>query len=287
MSRPKHNRELKVERNISPDSYMALIDLFQNNKWDIQAEDYGIFERYVRTLGSLKTDQQRKLFLELSKNFTHIPQCEYMNYVPKLVSNVIKDYPNKTLCFTCCLPKDDIGKVKSAATVLYLIKGTSIKTRVDLRDVTYFCKDSVDGYVEHNIANNEHVLILVDDFIGSGETALGAIDYVKEVIPEISDDKVVILSIAALQKGIDELAARNIKVYTHIKLSRGISDYYIGEEKESALDIMHQIESGPIKVKRGFTLGYKQSEGLISMERCPNNTFPIYWMKKNDAPYER
>ena len=287
MSRPKHNRELKVERNISPDSYMALIDLFQNNKWDIQAEDYGIFERYVRTLGSLKTDQQRKLFLELSKNFTHIPQCEYMNYVPKLVSNVIKDYPNQTLCFTCCLPKDDIGKVKSAATVLYLIKGTSIKTRVDLRDVTYFCKDSVDGYVEHNIANNEHVLILVDDFIGSGETALGAIDYVKEVIPEISDDKVVVLSIAALQKGIDELAARNIKVYTHIKLSRGISDYYIGEEKESALDIMHQIESGPIKVKRGFTLGYKQSEGLISMERCPNNTFPIYWMNKNDAPYER
>lgn len=287
MSRPKHNRELKVERNISPDSYMALIDLFQNNKWDIQAEDYGIFERYVRTLGSLKTDQQRKLFLELSKNFTHIPQCEYMNYVPKLVSNVIKDYPNKTLCFTCCLPKDDIGKVKSAATVLYLIKGTSIKTRVDLRDVTYFCKDSVDGYVEHNIANNEHVLILVDDFIGSGETALGAIDYVKEVIPEISDDKVVILSIAALQKGIDELAAHNIKVYTHIKLSRGISDYYIGEEKGSALDIMHQIESGPIKVNRRFTLGYKQSEGLISMERCPNNTFPIYWMKKNDAPYER
>lgn len=287
MAKPKHIRGSKVDRNISPDSYMALINLFHDKEWDIQTEDYGIFERYVRTMGSLKTNQQRELFLELSKNFTHIPQCEYMNYIPKLVSDIIKDYPNKTLCFTCCLPKDDIGKVKSAATVLYLIKGTSIKTRVDLRGVTYYCKDSIDDYVEYNIANNEHILILVDDFVGSGETALGAIDYVKEVIPEMSDDKVVVLSIAALQKGIDELATHNIKVYTHIKLCRGISDYYIGEEKESALDIMHQIESGPIKVKRGFTLGYKQSEGLISMERCPNNTFPIYWMKKNDAPYER
>ena len=287
MSRPKHNRELKVDRNVSPDSYMALIDLFQNNGWNIQAEDYGVFERYVRTMGSLKSEQQRELFLELSKRFTHIPQCEYMNYIPNLVSTVIKDYPNKTLCFTCCLPKDDIGKVKSAASVLYLIRGTSLKTRVDLRGVTYFCKYSINDYTEYNIANNEHILILVDDFIGSGETALCAIDYVKEVIPEMSNDNIVVLSIAALQKGINELTARNIKVYTHIKLSRGISDYYVGEKKESALDIMHQIERGPIKVKRRFALGYKQSEGLISMERCPNNTFPIYWLRKNDAPYER
>lgn len=287
MSRPKHNRELKVDRNISPDSYMALIDLFQNNGWNIQAEDYGVFERYVRTMGSLKSEQQRELFLELSKRFTHIPQCEYMNYIPNLVSTVIKDYPNKTLCFTCCLPKDDIGKVKSAASVLYLIRGTSLKTRVDLRGVTYFCKYSINDYTEYNIANNEHILILVDDFIGSGETALCAIDYVKEVIPEMSNDNIVVLSIAALQKGINELTAHNIKVYTHIKLSRGISDYYVGEKKESALDIMHQIERGPIKVKRRFALGYKQSEGLISMERCPNNTFPIYWLRKNDAPYER
>lgn len=287
MSKPKHNRELKVDRNVLPDSYMALINLFHNNEWDIQAEDYGIFERYVRTIGSLESEQQRELFLELSKRFIHIPQCEYMNYIPNLVSTVIKDYPNKTLCFTCCLPKDDIGKVKSAASVLYLIRGTSLKTRVDLRGVTYFCKDSINDYTEYNIADNEHILILVDDFIGSGETALCAIDYVKEVIPEMSNDNIVILSIAALQKGIDELAARNIKVYAHKKLNRGISDYYIGEEKERALDIMHQIECGPIKVKRRFALGYKQSEGLVSMERCPNNTFPIYWMKKNDAPYER
>ena len=254
MSRPKHKRELKVDRNISPDSYKALIDLFQNNKWDIQTEDYGIFERYVRTMGSLESEEQKKLFLELSKRFIHIPLCKYMDYIPDLISEIMKDYPGKNLCFTCCLPKDDIGKVKSAAAVLYQIKGTSL---------------------------------IVDDFVGSGDTALGAIDYVKEVIPTIMNDNIIVLSIAALQKGIDELASFNIKVYTHIKLNKGISDYYTGKEMKSALDIMHQIECGPIKVKPRFALGYKQSEGLISMERCPNNTFPIFWMKNNDAPYER
>ena len=287
MSRPKHNRELKVDRNISPDSYMALIDLFQNNGWNIQAEDYGVFERYVRTMGSLRSEQQRELFLELSKRFTHIPQCEYMNYIPNLVSAIIKDYPNKTLCFTCCLPKDDIGKVKSAASVLYLIKGSSLKTRVDLREVTYYCKDSVNDYVKYKIADNKHLLILVDDFIGSGETAIGAIQYVKEAIPTMHNDNIIILSIAALQKGITELSTQNIKVYTKIILNRGISDHYVGNEAKQALDTMRQIEEVTLNVLPDFSLGYKQSEGLVSMERCPNNTFPIYWLKKNDAPYER
>lgn len=287
MSRPKHDRGLKVDRNISPDSYMALIDLFHDKEWNIQSENYGIFERYVRTMGSLESKQQKDLFLDLSKRFIHIPLCKYMDYIPDLVSEIIKDYPEKKLCFTCCLPKKNIGQVKSATTVLYQIKGSSLKSRVDLSNVEYFCHDSVNDYVKYKIADNKHLLILVDDFIGSGDTALGAIDYVKEVIPKMSDDNIIVLSIAALQKGINELTARNIKVYTHIKLSRGISDYYVGEKKESALDIMHQIERGPIKVKRRFALGYKQSEGLISMERCPNNTFPIYWKRKNDAPYER
>lgn len=287
MSRPKHDRGLKVDRNISPDSYMALIDLFHDKEWNTQSENYGIFERYVRTMGSLESKQQKDLFLDLSKRFIHIPLCKYMDYIPDLVSEIIKDYPEKKLCFTCCLPKKNIGQVKSATTVLYQIKGSSLKSRVDLSNVEYFCHDSVNDYVKYKIADNKHLLILVDDFIGSGDTALGAIDYVKEVIPKMSDDNIIVLSIAALQKGINELTARNIKVYTHIKLSRGISDYYVGEKKESALDIMHQIERGPIKVKRRFALGYKQSEGLISMERCPNNTFPIYWKRKNDAPYER
>ena len=61
MPRPKHNRELKVDRNISPDSYMALIDLFHDKEWNIQSENYGIFERYVRTMGSLESKQQKDL----------------------------------------------------------------------------------------------------------------------------------------------------------------------------------------------------------------------------------
>ena len=35
--------------------------------------------------------------------------------------------------------------------------------------------------------------------------------------------------------------------------------------------------------------GYGQSEGLISLIRTPNNTFPIFWDGENNknAPFER
>ena len=36
-------------------------------------------------------------------------------------------------------------------------------------------------------------------------------------------------------------------------------------------------------------LGYNDSEGLVSMIRTPNNTFPFYWYekKKGHAPFSR
>ena len=41
-----------------------------------------------------------------------------------------------------------------------------------------------------------------------------------------------------------------------------------------------------IKVNDQNIFGYGQSEALVCMERCPNNTFPIYWLPKK-APYAR
>lgn len=48
-----------------------------------------------------------------------------------------------------------------------------------------------------------------------------------------------------------------------------------------------------IKAKKELYLGYKESEGLVSMIKTPNNTFPFYWHEgKRDgklcvAPFAR
>jgi hypothetical protein len=76
-------------------------------------------------------------------------------------------------------------------------------------------------------------------------------------------------------------------LYVAEEYGRGISDYYKGKRLDTAREMMTQIESGLKELDDEFRFGYKQSEGLVCMERCPNNTFLIYWLTKHDAPYER
>lgn len=87
--------------------------------------------------------------------------------------------------------------------------------------------------------------------------------------------------------GIEFLSKLGIKVYATHKVRKGISDNYIGESLAKALEQMSEIENRLKKLKSEFRFGYGKSEALVCMERCPNNTFPIYWYTKNDAPYER
>jgi hypothetical protein len=42
---------------------------------------------------------------------------------------------------------------------------------------------------------------------------------------------------------------------------------------------MSEIEE-MLAISSKFKFGYKKSEALISLDRTPNNTFPLFWCKK-------
>ena len=49
---------------------------------------------------------------------------------------------------------------------------------------------------------------------------------------------------------------------------------------------MKKISKLFVKKRRKYLyLGYKASEGLVSMIRTPNNTFPFFWYKTKDGEY--
>jgi len=50
---------------------------------------------------------------------------------------------------------------------------------------------------------------------------------------------------------------------------------------------MQSIERRIKGLEEKFKFGYEGSEALVSMIRCPNNTFPIYWYIEGVSPYER
>lgn len=136
--------------------------------------------------------------------------------------------------------------------------------------------------------NDNTIIVLVDDFIGTGETALGAIDYLHEILgTAFPHERIKVMSIVSQQVGRNNLNAIGVDVYANYVLGKGISDYYTNQELTDAKELMKKIENKLDNLHNEFRFGYKQSEALVCMKRCPNNTFPVYWLGKKTAPYER
>ena len=284
---PHHRFPPKPPKPVfNANQYAKLKTLFEQQHWNIDEEqEFSFFERYVRTLSSLQEDQQDFL-IDLTGRFLHLPQVQYLNHLVGLVKQLRADYPDENLIFACCLPKEDIGKAKSSTTVLYQFKGSTIQTQVDLGK-HYVVEKFTPEFVHATNLAKSHI-ILVDDFIGTGNTALGAIDYIHELYPALTDNcKISILSIVVMQQGKQAIEKTGATVYASIICKRGIADNYKGVALTDAQNKMTAIEQTLKGLKPQFHFGYGQSEALVCMERCPNNTFPIYWYTKKDAPYER
>lgn len=277
----QNNKPLPV---LSVSKLERLRKLFERQGWTIVEDaEESIFERYCRMLLPLDADEQDFL-IHLSDGFLHIPQYNYLEYLLKPLKQLRQDKKGNDLLFAACLTEPDVGCVKSALLVLYLFKGTTMKQHINLHPY----------YVVENIQNlgkcykNNATIVLVDDFIGTGDTALSAVNHVHQLCPSLQDNsEIVLLSIVAMQQGIDVLKQNGIKTYCAVVRKKGISEELPVAEVEAAMSMMEGIEAKQRKLKKEYCLGYKQSEALVCMERCPNNTFPIYWLAKGIAPYER
>lgn len=133
-------------------------------------------------------------------------------------------------------------------------------------------------------------LVLVDDFIGSGKTFQKCIEQIETY--KIPLEKVLLISIAIQEDGLKLIENKKIKCYySHIE-KKGITDYYENEDQIEKKESMRIIER-KLKFKPKFSLGFEQSEALLSLIRTPNNTFPVFWheyfdnQKIRKAPFPR
>ena len=182
--------------------------------------------------------------------------------------------------------EEDLNKIKSSKVMLYLLQGIFLKN-VFLK---YSYKKQLLLYSKiEDLGNNKdeiEYLILIDDYIGSGETTLDCIRLLKE--NKINTDNCSIITLVVQKTGFDTIVSqeRNIKIYYAIKMERGITDKYPSNEIRNKIEQMKKISKLFVKKRRKYLyLGYKASEGLVSMIRTPNNTFPFFWYKTKDGEY--
>lgn len=286
MKRPEHKQPEVPVHALDINQFARLKDLFNRHGWPIEEDsDISVYKKYYKTLLTLEKDQQDFL-ITLSDRLLHITIGDYLDNLINPLTELRNDSGNDNLIFIPCLPEEDAGKIKSATTVLYQLKGSSIKSKVNIAPSFVPENITADTFSPLEKLSN-YQIVLVDDFIGTGETAVGAVSYLLKLAPFIPKERIKVLSIVAMEKGINELKNIDIKTYCNYVLNKAISDFYKDKELANAIQMMEGIETRIKKLKPEFHFGYKQSEALVCMERCPNNTFPIYWKTANVSPYER
>lgn len=252
---------------------------------------------------SLAYDEQ-KLLIELSYNFVKIGIGEYvdkffsafydigtkvLNQKKNIIFAPLEDPYMKAIKINS---DDEVAlKITKSADFLYYLLSNSDYAWVDFSNKFIFRQKLPD--IIKSFISKETLLVLIDDFVGSGETAIKSCGAVMERISkekEICNSDVCIVSIGALEYGIRNVEnILDVRVFSDIVEKKGISDYNFGAEKNAKLELMKVIEL-KLKCPVKYSLGYGKSEALFSfMNKSPNNTFPVFWheTKKKAAPFPR
>ncbi len=251
-----------------------LVEVFQELNWDLHNDDR--FNRFCNLLSRLK-DEEQQLILKLTKSFFYCGLNHYPAAISQVVNKITEALPQniKEIIAVPLVSPRDVGKVKSGSLLIYLIS-PELKQVASSKGLKFSNIDRCSELAEKKARRNTFILF-VDDFLGSGTTAKEALDEYKQRY-RAEDDHVLVATLVAQQKAVNLLKNLGIEsVFSYLR-TRGISDSDSFPDKEFALTLIDQIEDR-LKVRPGFRRGYQQSEALVCMIKCPNNTFPVFWIK--------
>jgi hypothetical protein len=129
------------------------------------------------------------------------------------------------------------------------------------------------------------LIVLWDDFVGSGDTAFTAIADIQKLLCDAgcntAENNYAVVCMCAMHDGIDILDYFQLKCYACDVYQKAITDdtSLTLQQRNARIAYMKSAEKKVVKgAVKNYSLGYHQSEALLSiMDKCPNNTFPFYW----------
>lgn len=292
----KKNEEKSSRKGLSPQQLISISSVFNDNGWKIKKElnpENSLFNRFCERMLEVKDEEGQALFLDLAKRYLWLSSDFYFMNLLKALEHLVSEYEKltsdtKVYVMMLIAPKDE-GKTKSSAMLLYLFNDTRL--RIDPRFSHYRFEIISDKESLHQkMDDKDAVLVLVDDYIGTGDTAVACVEQLDKL--GIKMEQIAILSLVAQEEGKKKIEEKGIFFCTSNLRNKGISDYYEGKELEKNVRLMQKIEKD-LKVGEKSRFGYGQSEALVTMCRTPNNTFPVFWyepelgIKKKLAPFPR
>lgn len=283
-----------IKKRVLSDKYVEqLYCLFESKRWNVQEMGrYSVFNRFCDRLAELENDTQRDLIMTLTEDFLWVDSSMYEQYLQRAFYKLFNDeswkpVKGKNICICPLLPERDFGKVKSSTFMLYFCQSILLRTYTEFQDEQIRICETPEVLKEEKYREHIDSVILIDDFIGSGETALESLAYLDFLRKE--GKKLYVLALVVQRQGKENIQREGISVFSDIVREKGISDRYDKKEAEQKLKEMENI-SRLLKAPKELYFGFLDSESLVAMHKTPNNTFPVYWLEAkghSHAPFPR
>ena len=246
----------------------CIIKIIAEKKWNSP----GIIPKCILNkainLGKGFTDIERDFFIKMLEKFDIYPDPKYQDYLEEILNHI--NITEKKVYIAPLLSQVDKNNLyKSSHYIVRMFKSTYIK------QLPLFDNKTVMLYQNDCIIDEDSLLILVDDFIGTGMTAHSCISYYESI--GISKSKILVISFVIMETGLKKLNKENIKVEYLKKYNKCISGNY---DRKIAQKLMNVNEAICLRNNIEKPLGFHNSQALIGMQRTPNNTLPIFWDNK-------
>lgn len=152
-------------------------------------------------------------------------------------------------------------------------------------------KDSIhttfDSAFRHR--NEKRNLLLVDDFVGSGEKISTRIDRLLSN-PKTKDYQIHVISFAGMDSGLTAIADKiNNRLHSHLILEKCFKNVTPAEKLSAFYSSIDSFEKNIFDQPGKYSLGYAHSETAFYLEgfNIPNNNFPILWWEEYANKSER
>lgn len=238
---------------------------------DFKKDFDGILDNWINQFSA----DERPLLLELLKNFYY--------YTEKAIDRKVVELHQRFLEIN----GEDISKV-----IFSKIPKEYGVANSDIIFTSYWLNNDIKGYSSYDVIReyleNDAVpekLVIVDDYMGSGDTVTGALKTILSVAPELHNSKLYVLVIHASQIGIKKLNAfiseRGLDL-TFICLEntdKAFQEDYIFSKIDAKLKEEEYRQICDCKnVSKGAVLGYKDIQSLVAFAKTtPNDTLGLFW----------
>lgn len=270
----------RANNRINSVDFVKLTQLHVDYEW-LTYEPEALFDLWCLSDNS----EQKDLIEHLIKNFSFIDSRK-LSLAGKELSNQIEVVwellPTNTFLVATC----DDRKPDGSQSIIQILKN---KFSVNWKESNFYNSLPIGA---NEIPNNSNI-ILVDDFIGTGDTIKRKLKYLISTIEnrELENITIRIISLAAMDFSKDILKGLGVEYYSVHWLKKGINELLEEGKRGAATQSMEHLEGKLKKKYHGKNLpkfGYKKSEALYALEanNIPNNVFPIFWWPfyKGGAP---